>query len=93
MAQLYRPNGTIEDYPPPANGRDYKVEEMRAAIGGGWFEILVLLDGLIMVVDEEGNLKDLPPNTAATLLWRQTHSSLLDFIVGDALVCKKSEVR
>ena len=29
MAQLYRANGTIEEYPEPANGTDYTLEEMK----------------------------------------------------------------
>ena len=66
---------------------------MRSATGGGWIEISHLSDGRLMVFDEEGKLKDLPHNDAATLLWRQGRlRGDRDYIVGDALVCEESQI-
>ena len=93
MAQLYKADGTIEEFPEPANGTDYTLEEMRAAIGGGWIEALGLTEGRLMIIDEEGKLKELSRNEPATLLWREMHSSIVDYISGDALVIEASQMR
>lgn len=91
MAQLHRTNGAIEEYPAPANGKDYTLQELRDAIGGGYIEILPLSDGRLMVIDEEGKPKTLPGNAQATNLYRQGRDTM-DFIVGDALVCEKDQI-
>jgi len=90
MAQLYRTNGTIEEYPEPANGTDYTLEEMQAAIGGGYVQILATIDGRIMIVDEEGKLKGFSRNEAAS---REVILFAGDYISGDALVCEKSQIQ
>lgn len=54
--------------------------QVRAAIGGGWVEALRVDDETLMMVDEEGRLKDLPLNTQASLLYQR------DRIVGDAVL-------
>ena len=90
MAQLYKADVTIEEFPEPANGTDYSLEEMRAAIGGGWIETVQTKDGRVMVVDEEGKLKGFPRNEAATALYRYGDQ---DPIVGDALVFAEGQIR
>ena len=52
MAQLYRANGEIEDYPEPANGAHYSLEEMKQAIGSGYIQIVGTNDSRLMVIDE-----------------------------------------
>ena len=89
MATLYRADGRIEDYPAPANGTDYQLEELQAAIGGGWIEIAHTKDGRLMVIDEEGKLKRLPVSAAATVLYIY---GAQDPICGDALVCEDSQI-
>ncbi|MEA2628997.1 MAG: hypothetical protein QOJ10_1457 [Chloroflexota bacterium] len=75
----------------PANGRDFKLAEAQALVGG-MIEIHPLDDGRIIVINEEGKLEQLPINVEATILWRQTYGGR-DVIVGDVLVCKTSELR
>lgn len=90
MATLYRVNGAIEELK-PANGINYKLAELQAAVGG-YVEILDLLDEKIMAVNEDGLALGLPVNPAATAL----ASGVLDpgnLILGDALVCEAGEVR
>ena len=73
----------------PKNGRDFHLEELKDAIGGGWIEIVYLKQRLLMVIDEEGKLKQLPLNYAATKLYNNSS----DVIVGDALVCSSSMIK
>lgn len=73
----------------PRNGTDFSLEELKEAIGGGYIEIVrVGRDGL-MVVDEEGKLKNMPVNHKATLFYANAN----DVIVGDALVCHRSQIK
>jgi hypothetical protein len=63
MARLIRPDGTEEDVK-PKRGRKWTLDELQAHVGGFIQEFPV--DGLTMLVDEEGLLKGLPLNAAAT---------------------------
>lgn len=90
MAQLYRADGTVEDFPEPANGTDYALQEMRTAIGGGYIQIVETRDGRMMVIDEEGKLKQMRLNVAATELY--IHGAA-DPIAGDALVCDPGQIK
>ena len=60
---------------------------------GGWIEIVRLDNEKIMVVDEEGKLKGLPFNVAATLEYNDRTGRHDDIILGNALVCGIGEVR
>lgn len=62
----------------PANGTDFKLREVQKMIGG-YVEVVYLRDGRIMLVDEEGLLKGLPLNRAASRMAGRP-------IVGEALV-------
>jgi hypothetical protein len=48
----------------PANGTDFTLEEAQAHVGG-YVELINLGDEHILLVDEDGLLKDLPPNEGA----------------------------
>ena len=62
----------------PANGTDFKLREVQKMVGG-YVEVVYLRDGRIMLVDEEGLLKGLPLNRAASRMAGRP-------IVGEALV-------
>lgn len=68
----------------PANGHDFKYEELRDYVGGGPLEIINIPGNKLMVLNEVGKLKGLEPNIKATVL-----SGLYphDIIVGDVLIC------
>lgn len=88
MAQLYKANGEIVDYP-PADGKKHTLEEMQAAVGG-WIEGVPMPDGRQMYVNEDGIALCLPYNNAATALvaeWLMPG----DYIKGDALVLTMEE--
>ena len=89
VRRLIKPDGAVEPYPP--QGKTYTLEEMQKAVGG-YIEILHPPDPrLLMVINEEGKLKGLPLNEAATRLMGE---NLLpgDYIVGNALVCCNKDI-
>jgi hypothetical protein len=87
MAEILFVNGlrkTVE----PKNGKDFKLEELHDIVGG-YIECIYLPGKMLMVLDEEGKLKGKDVNQNATEMARLNN----DYIVGDVLVCKKSEVK
>lgn len=69
MANLFRANGSVEEYPDPANGTDYMLTELVNAIGGGEIELFRPRDGRFMVIDDEGKRNGLHRNERATQLF------------------------
>jgi len=65
----------------------YSLAELQAMVGG-YVEVVQLPndDGLIMIVNEEGRLKGLPENWAASGIAGRR-------IVGPALVCRSEHVK
>ena len=80
-------HGAFTEFP-PADGKHYTLKEMQEAVGG-LIEIVTTrglheLGDCIMVVNEEGKLKNLPRNTVATVLARLFPG---DYIAGPAILC------
>ena len=50
---------------------------------GGWVEVVQVNDG-VLIIDEEGKLKDKPINNASSKLYADKHGDE-DIIVGDAI--------
>ena len=67
---------------------DFTLEELREFVGG-YVELLCPPSnaGAVLMVNEEGRLRDLPFNEIASAVFGQ------DFIVGDVLLCHKSQIR
>ncbi|MBI4201193.1 MAG: DUF3846 domain-containing protein [Chloroflexi bacterium] len=89
MAEVIKTDGIRQEIT-PREGKRFKLEELQAIVGG-FIEIVALPGRRIMVLNEEGKLKQLPSNAAATALARGTIAGS-DFIVGDVLVCLSKEV-
>lgn len=90
MAQIIKSNGetkTVE----PKNGTDFKLEELQAIVGG-YIQIAYLRDDEIMVMDDEGKLKEKDLNLQASLRYRRDVNPY-DSIVGDVLICKTNQVK
>lgn len=85
-AKLIRFDGTVEDVEIPGSDEPSAQAEAFRALIGGWMEIINIADNICMVLDEEGKLKQKPPNEFATLL-ASGRIALTDFIVGDVVVC------
>ena len=83
-ALLYKADGT-EEAVRPKDGRKFTLEELQRMVGG-YIEVVPLSEGRLMVLNEEGKLKGLPMNRAASV-FALPHIGTGDFIVGDALVC------
>lgn len=76
----------------PENGKEFQLKEMQKFVGG-LIEIVPLGHGMIMVLNEEGKLNELPFNELATRLFLNCLPGRNDFIVGDVLVCHQNLVK
>ena len=56
---------------------------------GGWVERILLKNGDIMLIDEEGKLKQNSINPKATNHWVKSYG-MNDVIVGDAILIKQN---
>lgn len=90
MAILYKQNGDVIKDIQPKNGKRFTLEELYEMLDCELVERL-FIDGteVIMIVDEEGKLKQKPQNIAATMVYhRRQRMNTWDWIAGDALVCR-----
>lgn len=69
----------------PNNARYFTLKELQGFVGG-YIELVYLDDDITMVVNEEGVLRGLKTNYAASFLARVQ-------ILGDVLVCKRTEIK
>ena len=88
MAQFIKSNGAEVELV-PENGKQFTLKELQDLVDG-FIEIVPAKDGRLIIINEEGKLRDLPMNQKASLLYKHAGS---DVIVGDVLVCDKSEIR
>lgn len=68
----------------PRNGKIFELEELQAVVGG-YIEGVRLKDGRTMYVNEEGVIRNLPINGAATFAAQQ-------LIVGDVIIIERNEI-
>ena len=87
-AKLIQPDGTVAPIT-PKNGTDFQLDELQEIVGG---DIQIVrppgMPGVIMVINEEGKLKDLATNPIASKFW---HAG--DPIVGNAVLCHRSLIK
>lgn len=90
-ATLYRANGTSETVL-PTNGNRFTLEALQGYVDGN-IELLYSADrGTIMVVNEEGLLKKLPPNEKATN-WAMREGASYSVIVGNTVIMNANQIR
>jgi hypothetical protein len=82
--QAINADGTRRDIA-PANGTDYSLAECQAIVGG-FIELVHACKGWILVVNEEGLLRDLPRNNVASIIAGQQ-------IVGNAMLVRDGSIR
>ena len=81
----------ISQHVSPANGRAFTLEEMQKFVGG-LIEALPLSNGLVVWLNEEGKLRDLPYNAPADMMaHRLSGIAIHDHIVGNVLVASRKE--
>ena len=93
MGKNYKTDGMVIATE-PANGNDFKLSELRSVVGG-YIEVVALRDGLMMVVNEEGKLQNLPVNYNATTVLQNmavNEGYKNDYVCGDALVCERHQI-
>ena len=88
-AKIIYTDKEAEDYT-PKNGKTFELDELQGIVDGN-FEIVRLKDGRIIVIDEEGKLKNKAVNIPATNILRRDHYTT-DYIVGTAIVCDSDMV-
>lgn len=76
----------------PKNGTDFSLKELHEFVGG-YIEILRMGGHLIMVINEEGKLLDLPLNKTATEIFWGNTGNTSDYIVGNVLICESCLVK
>lgn len=86
MNYIFKTDGTSEKVP-PTNGTDYTLEELQKMVGG-YIEVVRVphKPSMILIVNEEGLLHNLPPNPMATGIAGQP-------IVGNAVYCPTEHLK
>jgi len=82
MAKLIKVDGTEEEL----DVSQFQLADYQKAVGG-YIEVVWLNNGDLMIVDEEGKLKDKEMNVKASVLYGSSY----DVIVGDVIVCTRKE--
>lgn len=75
----------------PKNGKHFTLEELQE-YAGGYIEMVRLPSGGWLVFDEDGKMKDLPRNDRATPMGHACGIADNDYIVGNVLVAKSTEI-
>lgn len=88
MPWIIRANGD-QEFPNPANRRTWTLKELQNIVGGS-MELHPVppgrgLKNALMVMNENGRLRGLPPNDVASLLMGM-------LVVGDVLVCRDETI-
>ena len=87
---IIRVDGTIETYLPGEGRFIYTLEELQAAIGGGYIQLVMTHgDKRMLVLDEDGKAKGFPVNPVATSWYKFGED---DPIVGDVLICVPARI-
>lgn len=90
-AVLLRSDGTSQKVMPDQSDGSFSLEELYRLIETDLVEVVHLPKGFIMIVDEEGKLKARQVNEAATAVINVWGNP--DYIVGNALVCLRSQLK
>ena len=91
-AYLVHTDGRKEEVK-PKNGTDFSLEELQVYVGG-YIQVINLGRSEVMVINEEGKLKNLPTNGEASFIAHMRKAIFtFDRIVGNAVVCHKSMVK
>lgn len=77
----------------PKNNKDFKYKELTDLIKGN-LEIVNLTGiGKILILDEEGKIKNLPINKVATTLYKTNYLDTEDIIVGNVIICNPNMIK
>ena len=85
MATLIKSTGKKSIYLP--SGKNFTLKELQDAVGD-FLEVAYTREGQVMIINEEGKLKNLPKNEEATAMYKHGAE---DIIVGDILLMDFNE--
>ena len=85
MGTLIKVDGSETPY------SDFELSAMQKAVGG-YIQIIPIGDGKIMILDEEGKIKNKVHNEKATFM-AISHLFDNDYIAGDAIVAMDEDVK
>ena len=88
MAKLFKVDGTIQDVK-PANGKSFTLEELQKMVGG-LIQVVPVFRTKLIVVDEEGRMKNYKHNVIASML---VDGQINGDIVGDMVLCSRAEFK
>lgn len=89
MAIIIKPTNDVTIIE-PQNGSDFTLQELKDIVQGS-IEIHAFGKSMYFVLNEEGKLNKLPINRFATTMFKDCLYPN-DFIVGNALLCKRTEI-
>jgi hypothetical protein len=91
MAYLLRAIGGVEEIH-PAHGRPmFSLQELQAFVGG-YIEVVRALDGMWLVLNEDGKGLGLPANDLATGTYWAAGGVPRDVVVGDVVLATSVEI-
>lgn len=89
MRKIIYANGSEKDIP---GEEPFKLEFLQKTVGG-YIQIIDLqVPGQIMIMDEEGKIKEKPVNLRATGIARGSIFPS-DYVAGDVIVCGRGDVK
>ena len=88
MAKLFKVDGTVENVK-PENGKSFSLAELQKMVGG-LIQVVPVFRTKLIVVDEEGRLKNYKHNVIASLL---VMDEVKGDIVGDMVLCSRAEFK
>ena len=91
MALILKTDGTKVEITATRADGTLSLKQMQQAVGGYIQLVNTANPDVILVVNEEGKLRDLPINEQATRIYFAAHG-MSDVLVGDVLVCHTSEI-
>lgn len=90
IPRIIKTDGTVQEIQ-PKNGKGFKFEELHEYVDG-FIEIVRCGRGVLLIVDEEGKLKQKPLNTMATGIFQMLcHTN--EVIAGDVVICSDKMVK
>lgn len=92
MALVIPPRGGMRHVFPKDLLNGFTFEELYELIGCDTVQILTILDGQKMAVDENGHLKKLPPNLRATVIYQAGRGTGFA-LVGNVVLFASTELK
>jgi hypothetical protein len=91
MARIIYTNGEEKEIV-PKDGKYFTLTELQVIVEG-YIETVEINNTDIMIINEDGKINHLPYNKIATQIFQKKYPDNEDHIVGNAIICDKSQVQ